>query len=89
MKIISRVRPFDHHHEKIAAIVKITIAHRRLEEMAVLFDPICKIDRRLHGGRNAQIGRRCGSGNSDDAAYLRPRTASTIAARTSSTYNFS
>ena len=31
MKIIPRVWPFDHHHEEIAAIIKIAVAHRRLE----------------------------------------------------------
>ena len=47
MKIVARVRAFDHHHEKIAPIVKITIADRRFEFVAVLFDPILQVDRRL------------------------------------------
>ena len=40
MKIVPRVRAFDDHHEKITAIIKITVAHRRFEFVAVLFDPI-------------------------------------------------
>ena len=49
MKIVPRVRPLDDHDEKIAPIVKIAIADRRLKFVAVLFDPILEIDRRLHG----------------------------------------
>ena len=48
VEIVTRIRTFDDHDKKIAAIVEITIAHRRLEEMAVLFDPILQIDWRLH-----------------------------------------
>ena len=79
MKIVPRVRALDHHHKKIAAIIKITVAHRRLEQVAVLFDPVVQINRRLHRGRGA--GRRRFwfgiSNGSDNAAYLRRRAAST------------
>ena len=79
MKIVPRVRALDHHHEKIAPIVKITVAHRRLEQVAVLFDPVLQIDRRLHGGRRRGFRQLWFgfSNGSDNAAYLRPPTAST------------
>ena len=48
VEIVTRIRTFDDHDKKIAAIVKIPIAHRRLEKMAVLFNPILQIDWRLH-----------------------------------------
>lgn len=48
MKIVSSVRAHDDHDKKIAAIVNVAIAHRRLEEMAVLFDPLVEVERRLH-----------------------------------------
>ena len=48
VKIIPRVWSGDHHHEKIAAIVKITVTNRRSKQMPVLFDPVGEIDRRLH-----------------------------------------
>ena len=52
VKIVSRVRTFDHHHEKIATIIKVTIADRRFEFIAILLDPIHQIDRRLHRGNS-------------------------------------
>ncbi len=79
MKIVPRVRALDHHDEKVATIIKITVAHRRLEQVGVLFDPVVQINRRLHRGRGA--GRRRFwfgiSNGSDNAAYLRRRAAST------------
>src|SRR5438874_1745700 len=39
VKIVPRVRPFNHHHEKIAPVVKITIADGGFEFVAVRFDP--------------------------------------------------
>ena len=48
MKIVPRVWPLDDHHEKIPAIVEITIAHRRLKFVGVLLDPFFQINRRLH-----------------------------------------
>lgn len=57
MKIISRVRAFDDHHEKIAAIVEIAVAHGRLEQVAIFFDPLVQINRRLHRGRGAALRR--------------------------------
>jgi len=48
MKIVPRVWPLDDHHEKIPAIVEITIAHRRLKFVGVLFDPVFQINWRLH-----------------------------------------
>ena len=45
MKIVPRVRPLDHHHEKVAAIVKITITHRRLEFVSIVFNPLLEINR--------------------------------------------
>jgi len=53
MKIVPRVRAFDDHHEKVAAVIEITVAHRRLELFSILFDPVVQINRRLHGGRDA------------------------------------
>ena len=54
VKIIPRVRPFDHHHEEIATVVEIAIAHRRLKFLAVFFDPILQINRRLHSLHHAE-----------------------------------
>src|SRR4029077_2584213 len=54
MKIIPRVWPLDDHHEKIPAIVKITIAHRRLKFVGVLFDPVLQVNRRLHSGHGKE-----------------------------------
>ena len=48
MEIVPRVRAFDDHDEKIAAIVKITVADRRLERVPVRFDPGVDVDRRQH-----------------------------------------
>jgi len=56
MKIVPRVRALDHHDEKVAPIVEIPVAHRWLEQMAILFDPVVQINWRLHHGRGA--GRR-------------------------------
>lgn len=53
MKIVPRVGTGDDHYEEIAPIIKITVAHWRLEEMTVLSNPLVEINRRLHGGRNA------------------------------------
>ena len=53
MKIVPCVWSGDHHHEKITAIVEITVADRRLEQMPVLFDPVGEIDRRLNFRRRA------------------------------------
>ena len=53
VKIVPRVRAFDDHHEKVAAVIEITVAHRRLELFSILFDPVVQINRRLHGGRDA------------------------------------
>src|SRR5207302_7790778 len=39
VKIVPCVWAGDDHYEKIAAIVEITVADRRLEQMPVLFDP--------------------------------------------------
>ena len=39
VKIVPSVRALDHHHEKIAAIIKIAIADRRFECFTILFDP--------------------------------------------------
>jgi len=54
MKIVPRVWPLDDHHEKIPAIVEITIAHRRLKFVGVFFDPILQVNRRLHGGHGKE-----------------------------------
>jgi hypothetical protein len=55
MKIVPRVRTFDHHDKKIATVVKIAVAHRRLEEMTVLFDPVLQIYRRSHRRRGISL----------------------------------
>ena len=49
VKVISSVWALDHHDEKVPAVVKISVADRGLEEMAVFLDPAFEIDRRLHG----------------------------------------
>ena len=54
MKIVPRVRPLDDHHEKIAPIVEITIADRRLKFVGVLFDPVLQVNRRLHSGHGKE-----------------------------------
>src|SRR4029077_10166362 len=53
MKVVPGVRALDHHYKKIATIIKVTIAHRRLKFFAILLDPLLEIDRRLHWGRAA------------------------------------
>ena len=53
MKIVPGIGAFDHHHKKVAPVVEITIADRRLEFFTVLFDPIFEINRRLNGGPGA------------------------------------
>ncbi|MEY2491140.1 MAG: hypothetical protein QOH24_91 [Verrucomicrobiota bacterium] len=40
MKIVSRIWAGDHHDEKVAAVVKIAVADRWLEKVAVLFNPV-------------------------------------------------
>jgi hypothetical protein len=72
MKIVSRVWPFDNHHEKIATVVEIAVAHGRLEQMAIFFDPIIQINWRLHGRRTAALGRLwlVVSGCSDEASLF-------------------
>ena len=50
MKIVPRIRPLDNHNEKIAPVVQVTIAHRRLEFFPVLLDPVFEINRRSHSG---------------------------------------
>jgi len=57
MKIVSRVWPFNDHHEKVAPVVKILIAYRWLKFFPVLLDPVMQINRRLHGGRGAFLKR--------------------------------
>jgi len=49
MKVVPGVWPLDHHDEKVAAIVKVTVADRWFEEMAVFLDPAIEIDGRLDG----------------------------------------
>src|SRR5437773_11438698 len=51
MKVVPGIRALDHHHKKIATIIEVTIAHRRLKFFAILLDPLLEIDRRLHWGR--------------------------------------
>ena len=53
MKIVPRVRPLNDHHKKIASVVQIPIAHRRLKFVGVLVDPFFQVNRRLHS-RHAQ-----------------------------------
>ena len=55
MKIVPRIRPGDDHHEKIAPVIDIPIAHRRFEQMPVLVDPIHQIKRLLHGLRSTAL----------------------------------
>ena len=78
MKVVPRIGTGDNHDKKIAPVIKVTIAHRGLEEMAIFFNPILQVDRWLHGDRCA--GReRCfcgGADISDEAGYLLPVAAS-------------
>ena len=57
VKIVPRVGPFDDHDEEIAAIIKVTIADRRLKQVAVRFDPGVDVDRWQHFGRRAASDR--------------------------------
>jgi hypothetical protein len=72
MKIVSRVWSFDNHHEKIATVVEIAVAHGRLEQVAIFFDPIIQINWWLHGRRTAALGRLwlVISGCSDEASLF-------------------
>jgi hypothetical protein len=45
VKIVPRVWAFDDHDEKVAAIVEVTVADRRLKQVAVRFDPGVDVDR--------------------------------------------
>src|SRR5207245_2369774 len=54
MKVIPRVGTLNDHHEKVASVIKITVAHRRLELFPVLFDPVFQINRRLHSGHKTE-----------------------------------
>src|SRR5438046_7603912 len=47
MKVVPGIRALDHHHKKIATIIKVTIADQRLKLFAFLLDPLLDIDRRL------------------------------------------
>ena len=53
VKIVPRVRAFDDHDEKVAAVIKVTIADRRLKQVAVCFDPGVDVNGRQHFGRRA------------------------------------
>src|SRR6059058_967725 len=39
MKIVARVWTGDHHDKKITTVIKVLIAHRRLEEVPIFFNP--------------------------------------------------
>ena len=57
VEIVPRVRPFDDHDEEVAAVVEVTIADRRLKQIAIRFDPVVDVDRRQHfRGRAAADG---------------------------------
>src|SRR4029077_13788416 len=43
VKVVSRVWTLDHHHKKIAPIIEVTIAHRRLKFLPILLDPPLEI----------------------------------------------
>src|SRR5438552_18121973 len=49
MKIVPCVRTFDYHHEKVAAVVKVAVAHRRFEFIPVLLNPAHQVDCWLDG----------------------------------------
>jgi hypothetical protein len=51
VKIVPGVGPFDDHDEKVATIIEVAVADGRLEELAVRFDPILQVNRRLDFGR--------------------------------------
>ena len=57
MKIVSRVWAFNYHDKKIAPVIKIAIADRRLEFLPVFFDPIFQINGRLNGVGGPFFGR--------------------------------
>jgi hypothetical protein len=50
MKIVARVWTSDDHDEEIASVIKIAIAHRRLEEVPIFFNPTVQINRRSNRG---------------------------------------
>ena len=54
VKIVPRIRPFNYHHEKITAVIEITIAYRRFKFLAVFFDPILQINGWLHSLHHAE-----------------------------------
>jgi hypothetical protein len=57
MKIVSRVWAFDDHHKEIAAVVEITVAHWRLEQVAIFFDPLAQVNGLLYRRRGAALRR--------------------------------
>jgi hypothetical protein len=50
MKVVPGIWALDHHDEKVATIVKVTVTDRWLEEMAVFLDPAFEIYGRLDRG---------------------------------------
>src|SRR5712692_9510147 len=77
MKIVPRIRTLDDHDEKVAPVIKITVAHRRLELFPVLFDPVLQVNRRLHRSRAAARCRwRWNISNIHGEASLFPSTRS-------------
>ena len=53
VEIVPRVRTFDDHDKKVAAVVEITVADRRLKQVAVGLDPVVDVYRRQYLGRCA------------------------------------
>ena len=48
VEIVPRVRTFDDHDKKVAAVVEVAIADGRLEQIAIRFDPVVDVYRRQH-----------------------------------------
>jgi hypothetical protein len=80
MKVVPRIRALDDHDEKVAAVVKITVADRWLEQLPVRFDPVVNVNRRQDFGRRsgADFFRRRKSGSCDARAYFGGPVTSTI-----------
>ena len=43
--ILTRIRPADDHHDKILVVINTLIPNRRLEQVAMLVDPLFEIER--------------------------------------------
>src|SRR4029077_13504385 len=59
MKIVPRIRTFDDHHEKIASVIQVTVAHWRLKFVGIFFNPLFQVNWWLHSRHGEERIWRC------------------------------